>query len=366
MKKDIIILTQTLYGGGAEKYVVNLSNSLILQNYSVEVLVFKKIKDDYSSQINNKVSIHYLHSRYSIIISINIFFFIVKRLKNKPTIITNMRGTTLSSLPLLLLKNKINWIVREANILSPTLNDLSKINKFFFLLKFKLIYKLLSKIICVSNSVKKEVINYFNLDPKKIHVIHNPIIKQSFSDLSTIDKKYQFLKKEKFLLSVGRIHPQKNYEELIKIFKEVVKKTPESYLVICGGGTVNVELKNIVKKYNLDKKVIFTGFIKDISFFYRFASVYCSTSKWEGSPNSILEAMSYELPIIAYENFSGTDEVLYNTNSLIKFNDIQRYSEMVCKYFKSKKKINYDHVLDSFSIQKFISKHLKLIKSHKF
>ena len=132
MKKDIIILTQTLYGGGAEKYVVNLSNSLILQNYSVEVLVFKKIKDDYSSLINNKVSIHYLHSRFSIIISINIFLFILKRLKSKPIVITNMRGTTVSSLLLLFIRNKINWIAREANILSPTLKDYTRIDKFFF------------------------------------------------------------------------------------------------------------------------------------------------------------------------------------------------------------------------------------------
>ena len=72
------------------------------------------------------------------------------------------------------------------------------------------------------------------------------------------------------------------------------------------------------------------------------------------------------MPIIAYENLSGTDEVLSNTNSLIKMNDIKSYLEMIDKYIMSKKKINYNFVLDNFSIQKFTSKHLEIINSQNF
>ena len=363
MKKKIILLAQTLYGGGAEKYVVNLANNLILQNYSVEVVVFKKINNDYSSLINKKIPIYYLHSNFSIIISIKIFLFILKKLNNKPVVITNMRGTTLSCFLLIFLKKKIKWIAREANIISPHLKSLSKYKKYVFLLKLIFLYKKIFKIICVSDSVKKEIEEICHIDQKKLHVIHNPITNIVSSYTANVDNRYQFLKKKNFILSVGRLHPQKNYEELILVFKEVIKKIPKLYLVICGSGNEYQKLYDLVKKNNLENSVIFTGFIIDISFFYQNATIYCSTSMWEGSPNSILEAISHNLPIIAFKNYSGTDEILSEEKNLAEMHDIKKFSELVIDYIKSPKKVKYDLILKNFSNDKFINNHLEIINN---
>jgi len=137
-------------------------------------------------------------------------------------------------------------------------------------------------------------------------------------------KKYFGLEENNYLLFVGRLVPEKAPDILIKAFKNL--KTDKK-LVIVGdsAGTDNyvAELKNLAKD---DKRIIFTSYLfgEDLNELYSNAFAYISASKLEGLPITVLEAMSYSLPLILSDIPPHIEPVSYDNRSglIFKTNDI--------------------------------------------
>ncbi|MFR5876223.1 MAG: glycosyltransferase family 4 protein [Eubacterium sp.] len=101
------------------------------------------------------------------------------------------------------------------------------------------------------------------------------------------------LKKDSYILFLGRIVPEKGIHYLIEAYKQL---NTDKKLVIAGGASHTSEYENEVKTLaGNDENIIFTGFIqgKELEEFYSNAYIYCLPSDLEGMPISLLEAMSY-------------------------------------------------------------------------
>lgn len=115
------------------------------------------------------------------------------------------------------------------------------------------------------------------------------------------------------LINVGRFFPQKNQLRLVDIFSEVVKKRPDSKLILVGSGDLEDEIRKRVSKYSLQDKVIFTGNRKDVNALLMAADCFVMTSVYEGLPLSLIEAQASGLSVFITENIPGeafiTDDV---------------------------------------------------------
>lgn len=105
------------------------------------------------------------------------------------------------------------------------------------------------------------------------------------------------------ILYVGRLTRYKGAELLINAVKQIDNL---NFIVdIVGEGEEKDYLKNLVKIHGIEEKVIFHGFVSDqtkIKQFYEFASIFCFPTITEASGNSLLEAMSFSLPIVSINN----------------------------------------------------------------
>ena len=111
------------------------------------------------------------------------------------------------------------------------------------------------------------------------------------------------------LVMVARFSPQKDQETLINA---VTKLPKDSYkLTFVGDGETLQTNKELVSKYGLNRNVKFAGFKDDISDELINNDVYILSTHYEGLPISIIEAMSYGLPILA-TNVGGNSEMLKN------------------------------------------------------
>ncbi len=120
----------------------------------------------------------------------------------------------------------------------------------------------------------------------------NGIDKPILKDAKLIKEKYN-LKKNSYLLSLGRIVPEKGLHYLIEAFK---KCDTEKALIIAGGSETNSEYYNkLIEMAKDDKRIKFLGFVKGdvISELYSNAYAFMLPSNLEGMANSLLEAMSY-------------------------------------------------------------------------
>jgi len=118
--------------------------------------------------------------------------------------------------------------------------------------------------------------------------------------------------KNRRLVSVGRLSPEKGYIDLLKIYNMFYKKYPEWKLDIVGDGVEREKLEKYIKKNNLSDRVTLHGFRgKDyIDELLQESSIYLMTSHTESFGIVLIEAMSHGIPCIAYDSAEGAREII--------------------------------------------------------
>lgn len=153
----------------------------------------------------------------------------------------------------------------------------------------KLAVKFADEIIVLSENVQKYFKDTYNRETKFIpNGVNKPIIRET----KIIKEKYQ-LEKNRYILFLARIVPEKGLHYLIEAFKNI---DTDKKLVIAGGAShTNDYLEKMKKMASEDKRIIMTGFVQgeELEELYSNCCLYCLPSDIEGMPLSLLEAMSY-------------------------------------------------------------------------
>ena len=112
------------------------------------------------------------------------------------------------------------------------------------------------------------------------------------------------------ILGVGRLTPQKGFDRLVRAFAPVAAAHPEWTLRICGNGPRRVPLRHLVRRLALATRVQRPGAVERIDKEMTRASVYVLSSRFEGFPMVLLEAMSMGLAIVSFDCPTGPRELL--------------------------------------------------------
>ena len=154
---------------------------------------------------------------------------------------------------------------------------------------------------------------------KKINVIPNPVLLPARNE-QNLDKDGS----KKIILAMGRLVDQKGFDLLIKAFAKLKSKFPEWQINIWGEGEKKTYLENLCKELSLQKKVIFKGMNQDNYTVMKQADIFVLSSRYEGFPNVLAEAMACGLPVISFDCPSGPSEMIVDEkNGLLisKIND---------------------------------------------
>jgi len=98
---------------------------------------------------------------------------------------------------------------------------------------------------------------------------------------------------------VGRFHEAKNYPTILACFDRVVQQLPHARLVLVGYGPLEVDIRRDIAGRNLESRVVLPGPRTDVANVLRGFDLFLFPSIYEGSPNSLLEAMAAGVPIVA-------------------------------------------------------------------
>jgi len=186
-----------------------------------------------------------------------------------------------------------------------------------------------SKVIAISPSIDNDLLSVLGYQNRgKICPISNGIDLKRFKEEVEFDikKDLKLEKNSKVIISVGRNHPKKDYNNLIK----AISLCPSNYhLVIIGGGEES--LKKFIAKSNFfrihllgqlpksyrENAISFSFPPKIVVDYLKTSDIYVSSSLIEGSPNVILEAMAAGLPIIAVDSPGTRDYVKTSENGIL-------------------------------------------------
>lgn len=119
----------------------------------------------------------------------------------------------------------------------------------------------------------------------------------------------------KTILCVGRLTYQKGFDLLIPAWADIASKLNGWKVIIVGTGEDENILKEMAIEYNVSDSIKFVGQQKNMDLFYRKASFFCMSSRFEGLPMVLLEAQSYGLPIVSFDCDTGPGEIICDSSN---------------------------------------------------
>ncbi|AYO52797.1 glycosyltransferase family 4 protein [Acinetobacter wuhouensis] len=346
--------------GGTERVTATVSNALCALGFEVHILSIVKDEKDFFYSVDPNVLVS------------NLGFPPNSSKKNFLNICSELRKY--------LLINKINNLIIVDSLCASFVflaTRLLKINVIcweHFNLEFKdksilrSLGRLLASLSCnhivtLTDMDQRDWEKKYQYSRNKVSVIPNPI---------AFDVRPKEFNQKKFIaLSIGRLSPEKGFDDLITIWADFIQHNQDATLNIIGSGTEEKKLLALAEKYNLtEKNLNFLSSTKEIAKFYQEATVYLMSSHSEGLPMVLLEAQAFGVPIITFECGHGVNKIVKNTYNgyVVKNRDKKLFSQTLLEYANlSEEKINTlsknsNKVASNYEIDKIRNLWVELLK----
>ena len=237
----------------------------------------------------------------------------------------------------------------------------------------KFIWKIFSKYIYIitapTKTTHKFIIDSKIFDKNKVKLLRDPVI-----EYSEINKRKKLpidndFKSTEFYLSIGRLTGQKNFSFLIKMFSKNIKKFKIKKLLIIGEGEERNNLKNLIKKYKMEKYIFLLGFKDNVYNYINNCEALISVAQYEDPGFALIETVFLKKKLISSLVKNGPIEMqnngdigyFFSYNNELEFLDAINKSEKNFKdkslralkyskkfttfsHFKNLKKILYEHI----------------------
>jgi len=165
----------------------------------------------------------------------------------------------------------------------------------------------------------RDILEESGVNPDRIDVVHSGIDPNRFHRERYADLRAEFnIGLDKTVIgNIGHLTPHKGQIDLIHAMPDVLKIHPNVVAVIVGQGELEQELKEEVRRLDLELDVVFAGFRRDIPDFLNLFDLFVFPSRQEGLGTSLLDAMSMSLPIVATHSGGIPEIVTDQLNGLL-------------------------------------------------
>lgn len=118
------------------------------------------------------------------------------------------------------------------------------------------------------------------------------------------------VRKEKWIITIGRLVPQKGMEYLAEVAQHVLKKHPDWQWVLLGEGEQRPMLEDRIRSGQLEGRLILKGNVQNVDYYLQKSQIYVMTSRYEGLGMCLLEAKVHGLPCVAFDVPMGPAELI--------------------------------------------------------
>jgi len=227
-------------------------------------------------------------------------------------------------------KNGIKYYISHSHNTKYSENKIHSIRNFFLSVPIKF----MSTHFCACSEKAGNFLfgrKVLSIRKKKLYIIPNSIDYKKFyfdeNIRKTIRKQYG-IKNELVFGSVGSLKKQKNHIFMIKVFKLIIKRFPNSKLVFIGDGALREKLKKICIKLKIENHVIFTGTVKDTWNYYNMLDCFLFPSLFEGFGLSLLEAEINGLPCICSDKVPSEPFISKRAYKLSLYNSKKKWADI--------------------------------------
>ena len=324
--RRLLAVVASLRGGGAERVLAGIASAAAEEGHDVTVLtLFPPYADDYPlHSACRRISLHASRSTTSLMRATMNNLVRIARLRKvmvtvSPDVVLSFMDTTnvLSIVAALGLQARV--VVSER--IDPRVHRLG----FPWPLLRRLAYRLADAVVVQTESVATGWARP-RFGHERVHVIPNPLLLPVRDAMKSESSGH--------LLAVGRLDRQKGFDGLIRAYAIAAAGGLSNPLVIVGEGPERGALESLVQHLQLADRVSLPGWSARVEQWFEGAHAFVLSSRYEGFPNALLEALAYGLPSVATDCLSGPAELLAGgAGLLVPVDDIQQLAKgimLVC------------------------------------
>ena len=303
----IAFFLPTLAGGGAERVALNLLEGMLERDVLLD-LVVADTEGPYLEQVSAGVKLVNLGTG-RVMKAIPALARYLNEAK-PVALLSHMNHANIAAiLARDLARSKTKLAIVEHNTLSSSKSNLRRSKFLPPIMRF--LYPRADAIVGVSQGVATDLESQLGFQPGTVRVIYNPVVDRELLAKAAMPVAHPWFQagNPPVFLAVGRLSQQKDFSNLIRAFA-IVRQQQPARLIILGEGETRSELEAEIAALGIGEDVSLPGFVQNPYAYMSAATTFVLSSRWEGLPTVLIEAMACGCAIVSTDCPSGPDEIL--------------------------------------------------------
>jgi len=307
--KRLAIFMHGLYGGGVERTILNLGPGLAARGVQVDLVVVRAA-GEYLTEVPDSMRLVDLGAKRAVFSLVALARYL--RRERPDTLLSTISYTNVIALGARRLAGvPVRVVTAEHDTYTHWITQLSPAARPLMRRLTAWTYPWANATVAVSQGVADDLARVAGLPRERIRVIYNPVITPDIQARSQAPAEHPWLQpgQPPVLLGVGRMTVQKDFATLIDAFARVRAGRP-ARLIILGEGDGRASLEAQIERLGLQEDVDLPGFVANPYACMRAATVFVLSSRWEGLPTVLIEAMYCGAGLVSTDCPSGPREIL--------------------------------------------------------
>ena len=309
--KRLAVLIAYTGDGGVERMMNHLLRGFVDAGVSVDLLLLKA-RGGHLQDIPSEVNTIRLDVRTSILALPSLCRYLREH-RPDALLAAKDRAGRVALMARRLTGARTRVVLRMGMHLSGSLQGKTRIQKLARHLPVRWLYPWADAIVAVAPAVAEDLARIGQLPHSLFHVVPNPTIGPDLRERSQQGVQHRWLQGEQgdcpTIVAAGRLRPQKDFATLLKAFR-LLQERRSARLIILGEGPERPALQAQAQDLGMENDVDLPGFYENPYPIMRAASLFVLSSRFEGSPNVLVEAMALGTPVVATDCPSGPRTIL--------------------------------------------------------
>ncbi|MCJ7501380.1 glycosyltransferase [bacterium] len=307
--KRIAIFMSFSGEGGVERMVSNLAQGMLDAGYQVDFLL-ARAEGRHLALIPDGARLIRLGKRHTLGALPGLTAYL-KREKPSAMLAAKDRAIKVAILARFFARSDVFLAGRIGTTVSAALEGRNLLKRVFWYLGMRFFYRFTDLIVAVSEGVAKDVIQITSLPASQVTVIRNPVLTPQIYQLAEKPVSHPWFEDPRIpiIMGMGRLTRQKDFATLVRAFAGV-RKTRRCHLLILGEGADRKDIETLAMELNISEDVYLPGFQSNPYSYLARSSLFVLSSRWEGSPNALTEALALGRPVVSTDCPSGPREIL--------------------------------------------------------
>jgi len=321
----VLFVIPTLTGGGAERVVVTLLQHLDRARFELALAVVDTRNAAFRNEVPADVAFIDLGCKRVLHALPKLARLLWQR---RPDSVLTTLGHLNLALAILrpMLPNDTRYLARETTVLSHGLAEYARPQ--WWAHGYRRFYRRFDRVICQSQAMRDDLIENFRVRASQTIVINNPLdlnriaraAAQPLSAEAPVIQRGLHAPAPVHLVTAGRLVPQKGFDVMIEAL--ALAHNQRLHLTVLGDGPESARLEALASQRGLATRVRFAGFQANPYAFFERADGFVLSSKYEGFPNVVLEALACGTPVVALPTPGGLREIVESIEGCVLADDM--------------------------------------------